>query len=221
MKLIARFVLLLAGFLMLTGCQSISPPLGEPRTPGPRATKTPILPAGETNAAALAGKWHSIIVTPPAGKPKISASQKFNPIWWFKNADEPVPPVWYRPDNGMRTFLYGCRNPMHNFHSYVIGISDKEFVRSGRYPETIANPNGGWNFTVSKYKVLRLPMISYRRGKFDFYFGWRTTGSFGIKVNFSAGPKPKERERAMKERARKAEETTAGAAAEDELEPGR
>jgi len=27
---------------------------------------------------------------------------KFSPVWWFKNGDEPVPPAWYRPDDKHR-----------------------------------------------------------------------------------------------------------------------
>jgi hypothetical protein len=76
------------------------------------------------------------------------------------------------------------RNPFHNFDFYVIGIADKEFVRSGRYPKKNSNPDGGWDFAVSKYKCLRLPFISYQRGKFNFYCGWRNRGNFGIKINF-------------------------------------
>jgi len=34
-----------------------------------------------------------------------------------------------------------------------------------------------------------LPFLSYHRNRFNFYFGWRERGNFGIKLNF---PKPPE-----------------------------
>jgi len=116
---------------------------------------------------------------------KPTACQKLNPLFWFGNIDGPVPPDWYRPDTRMRNFLWHCRNPFHNCFFYIIGISDKEFVIVGRFPGKISNPDGGWNWTVCKYKWLRLPFVSYKRGDFNFYLGWRNKGNFGMKLNFS------------------------------------
>lgn len=127
--------------------------------------------------------WHSVEIFPGPNSPKISLGEKINPVWWFGNADDPVPPEWFHPHSKFRGLLWRLRNPFHNFNCYVIGIADKTFVRSGRYPEKIANPHGGWNFAVSKYKCWRLPFLSYHKGKFDFYIGWRNHGNFGIKVN--------------------------------------
>lgn len=127
--------------------------------------------------------WHSIDVNPPANLPHIRCVDKLNPVWWFKNSDEPVPPTWYKPKDKWRVLKWHFRNPLHNFDHYVIGVADKHFVRSGWYPAVTSNPSGGWNIAISKYKWLRLPFVDYRRGKFEFYFGWRTRGNFGIKVN--------------------------------------
>ena len=66
-----------------------------------------------------------------------------------------------------------------------------KFVRAGRYPGENANPNGGWDFEAARYKFLWLPFVSYHREKFDFYFGWRNRGNFGIKININPGPPPK------------------------------
>jgi len=131
----------------------------------------------------LEGQWHSMRVL-PATKAKITTCNKFNPVWWLGNADEPTPPDWYRPNGRMRTFLWHLRNPSHNLSHYVVGVSDKETVRSGRHVKSVAKPGGGWNFCVTKYKHLRLPFIDYHRGKFEFYFGWRVGGNFGIKCNW-------------------------------------
>jgi hypothetical protein len=191
MKATASLVLMLA-VLALTGCRSISPQPGMPRLQ-PGTSRLQGVSGADTNAATapVAGKWHSIVVPPGRNLPPIDPCRKFNPIWWFGNADEPVAPAWYRPNKKFRNLTWYFRNPLHNFDNYVIGITGKEFVRSGRYPESIGNPHGGWNYAVSKYKRLRLPMISYTRKWIDFYFGWRTHGSFGIKININPAPKRK------------------------------
>jgi hypothetical protein len=151
-----------------------------------------------TNQVDRSGQWHSVKVTPTPGLPKIHFYDKLNPVWWFKNRDDPVPPAWYRPNSKWRKTTWAFRNPFHNFSHYVIGIADKKFTRSGRYPEKISHPHGGWNYSVAKYKWLRLPCISYHRGKVDFYVGWRDRGNFGMKMNFNGRrTHPVEPERAI------------------------
>jgi hypothetical protein len=114
-----------------------------------------------------------------------------NPVWWLGNADSPTPPDWYRPGKRSRNFTWHVRNPFHNFTFYVIGIADKPFTRVGRFPGEVSNPNGGWNWAVCRYKWRRLPFIGYNRGRFKFYCGWRGSGNFGMKFNFSGKPKVK------------------------------
>jgi hypothetical protein len=109
--------------------------------------------------------------------------QKWNPIWWFGNVDTPVPPDWYRPHDPHRKGKWYCRNSLHNFTFYVIGIADKKFERVGRWPSHVFNPEDGWNWAVCKYKCLRLPFISYQKSRFKFYLGWRERGNFGAKLN--------------------------------------
>ena len=128
--------------------------------------------------------WHSIQIAPRPGLPKIHFYDKLNPVWWFKNSDEPIPPDWYKPNDKHRVRKWLFRNPLHNFDNYVIGIADKSSVRSGRYPLQTSNPHGGWNFAISRRKLIVLPFVSYRRGKFEFYLGWRERGNFGAKMNF-------------------------------------
>jgi len=129
--------------------------------------------------------WHTITVTPPTHQPQIHFYDKLNPIWWFGNIDDPTPPAWYRPDDKHRTTTWRFRNPFHNFDHYVIGVADKKFIRSGHYPERNSKPNGGWDFEVTRRKLALLPFLSWQRGGFNFYCGWREAGSFGIKLNFS------------------------------------
>jgi len=137
-------------------------------------------PAG-TNSV----RWHTVAVSPNPDLPKIHFNNKLNPVWWFGNIDDPKPPTWYRPDSKHRIFLWHLRNPFHNFDFYVIGVADKRFFRSGKYPEQNSNPHGGWDFEVARRKLAVLPFLSYRRDWFNFYFGWRDRGNFGIKLNFS------------------------------------
>lgn len=116
--------------------------------------------------------------------PPIHFYNKINPVWWFGNADEPHAPAWYRPDRCCRDFLWHLRNPFSNFSNYVIGVADKQTVRYGFYPDENGNPNGGWNFAVTRRRIVYLPFVDYKHDRFEFYFGWRERGNFGAKLNF-------------------------------------
>ena len=50
------------------------------------------------------------------------------------------------------------------------------------------NRNEAQSRAVCKYYCLRLPFISYHRGNFYFYLGWRNRGNFGFEFKFA---KPK------------------------------
>src|SRR3989442_7473308 len=91
--------------------------------------------------------------SPPTPAHHFKFKQKINPVWWFENADEPAAPAWYEPGQHNRHLDWHMRNPFHNFDAYVIGVSDKPFTRSGRFPKNVFNPNGGWNWAVCHYKV--------------------------------------------------------------------
>jgi hypothetical protein len=139
----------------------------------------------DTNAVC----WHTIHVSPRPNQPSIHFYDKLNPIWWLQNADAPVPPDWYLPDDKNRKAKWHLRNPFHNFNFYVIGVADKKIVRSGYYPKLNSNPNGGWNFAVTRRVAVLLPFISYNRSWITFYLGWREHGAFGAKLNFHHAPK--------------------------------
>lgn len=128
--------------------------------------------------------WHAVIVTPRPDLPKIHFYNKLNPVWWFGNIDDPVPPAWYRTNSQHRVFLWHLRNPFHNFDHYVIGVTDKRFIRYSKYPDGNSRRKGGWDFAVARRKLAVLPFASYQRGRFNFYLGWRERGNFGIKLNF-------------------------------------
>lgn len=126
-----------------------------------------------------------------ADLPPIHWYDKINPVWWFGNVDEPVPPAWYEPTNSLRTLKWHGRNPFSNFSSYVIGVADKDTMRYGRYPDQIGNPRGGWNFALTRRRILLLPFWDYKNLRMEFYLGWRERGNFGVKLNFHRSPEPR------------------------------
>ncbi len=140
----------------------------------------------DTNAVA----WHTIEVKPGPQRSEIHFYDKFNPVWWLENADEPVPPPAYLPDDPRRKLKWRFRNPFHNFSFYVIGVADKEIVRSGHYPEQDFNPHGGWDFEVARRRLVLLPYISYERNWSRFYLGWRKHGAFGVEWRFHHAREP-------------------------------
>jgi hypothetical protein len=129
-------------------------------------------------------RWHTITVVPNPGLPRIHFYNKLNPVWWLENSDEPVPPAWYLPGDKHRVTKWHFRNPFHNFDFYVIGVADKDFVRSGFYPERNSNPHGGWDFELARRKLALLPFVSYERNWITFYLGWREHGAFGAEMRF-------------------------------------
>lgn len=111
----------------------------------------------------------------------FTTCQELNPVFWIGNSDEPVAPAWYKPGDPGRNWKWHVRNPFHNLTFYVIGIADKDFTRIGPHPEAVFNPGDGWSWAVSRAQIVPLPYISYKRNTFQFYWGWRERGNFGIK----------------------------------------
>lgn len=140
----------------------------------------PLDHASESGPAALTGDKS----VPLTGR----RMQKWNPLWWFGNVDDPEPPDWYRPGSTGRRLLWQLRNPLHNFTFYVIGVADKPFARSGRFPQAVFAPKGGWNWAVTKHSWVRLPFVSYNGEWGRFYLGWRERGNFGGKINLGKLP---------------------------------
>jgi hypothetical protein len=144
-------------------------------------------PAGTNSTAST--RWHTIGVSPAQGVPGMHLYDKLNPVWWLENTDDPAPPKWYRPTDRHRALKWRFRNPFHNFDHYVIGVADKSFLRSGRYPERNSDPRGGWDLEIIRRKLAVLPYVSYERRWCNFYFGWREHGAFGIELIFHQHPK--------------------------------
>lgn len=132
--------------------------------------------------------WHSVCMLPKVHEPPIRWYDKINPLWWFGNVEEPVAPSWYKPGDPLRNIKWYFRNPLTNLSYFVIGVADKRIVRSGRYPTEVGNPHGGWNFAVTRRRILFLPFWDYKNRRMEFYFGWRERGNFGIKLIFHRKP---------------------------------
>jgi hypothetical protein len=173
LKTVTVFASLLFACVGFTGC--ICVPRYVPAPPNAKVAKD----------RSISPNAFPVYTNTPRRDYHFTLGQKLNPIWCFGNADDPVPPDWYRPGKSARSFTWAWRNPCHNFTFYVVGIGDKTFTRVGRYPGTISNPNGGWNWAVSRYGYWRFPSVAYDRHRFHFYFGWRRGGNFGVKLNFT------------------------------------
>lgn len=122
--------------------------------------------------------------------PPIRAIQKLNPLWHLGNADDPTPPDWFHPGENGRTWRWQMRNPLHNFTHYIIGVTDKNTTRTGRYPDAVFAPDGGWNWAFSRHLLLPLPFVSFEGSRCRFYLGWRESGNFGGKLNIGKHDQP-------------------------------
>lgn len=136
------------------------------------------------NKSTIKPTWYTAEMPAWKNHEPISWRDKINPVWWWKNIDDPVPPKWYEPNKKEegRKLDWQWRNPFSNFCNYVIGVADKDTHRSGRYPKSVGNPYGGWNIAVTRYYFIYLPFVDYRAKSvhFEFYLGWRERGNFGI-----------------------------------------
>jgi len=119
-------------------------------------------------------------------------SKKLNPIWWFGNDGEEQLPEWHQPSwSKRRRFLYWYffRNPLQNFRAYVVGVNDRNYQVVGRTPVMTVQRNDlrpvetGWQWSVIKLSVFRLPFVSYSGKRVVWYVGWQPSGFFGLKFN--------------------------------------
>jgi hypothetical protein len=177
---------------MLAGSWAVSGADAARTLPSPKALAESQAAPARMKPAHPRPPWHTITMEPRPNLPEFHWYTKINPVWWLKNDDQPVPPDWYRPEEKHRVLKWHLRNPFHNFTYYVIGTCDKRTFRSGRYPEANTNPHGGWNFAVSRRGWFPRPFVDYRRGSFEFYFGWQRRGNFGIKLNLNQAPPRKQ-----------------------------
>jgi hypothetical protein len=187
-------LLVLFAICASTGCQTAASAKNQQTAHATNSDSPNFRPHCATECASssdqeIASTFESLPNAEHVQEPKpLQTFQKWNPIWWFGNVDDPDPPDWYRPEQPFRRFLWRLRNPLHNFVFYVVGVADKDFTRSGRYPADVFKPSPGWNWAVTRYKWARLPFASFHHGRFKWYAGWRERGNFGFKLTLSSSP---------------------------------
>lgn len=67
------------------------------------------------------------------------------------------------------------RNPVHNFTHHVIGIYGEPFETHKVYENV-----PGWSKSTRVLDNKHYPYWNYQGHGFQFYFGWRKSGAFGI-----------------------------------------
>ena len=47
-------------------------------------------------------------------------------------------------------------------------VADKDTMRYGRYPKQVGNPHGGWNFAITRRRIVLLPFWDYKNSRMEF-----------------------------------------------------
>jgi len=120
-------------------------------------------------------------------KSRLLGVKKLNPVWMYQNDDDPAPPEWHNVKEGedlpARKRSWLRRNPMHNLTFYVLGVSDRDFIRYGMNADSIFPPEqkNGVNFSIIKCgPFIYLPSMGFRAEWLEGYLGWRTNGAMGF-----------------------------------------
>lgn len=74
-----------------------------------------------------------------------------------------------------RAIRWWFRNPAHNLTHHVIGIYGEPFESIVLYENV-----PGWSKSIRALKGKRYPYWNYQGRGFQFYYGWRKSGAFGI-----------------------------------------
>lgn len=103
-------------------------------------------------------------------------------VWAFFGNDEDGPygaGTNFNPD-GKKSWRIAVkwwfRNPFHNFTHHVIGIYGKPFTSENVY----GDENEGWQRVDRILNGKHYPIWYHHGKRWDFYFGWRSSGAFGI-----------------------------------------
>ena len=116
-------------------------------------------------------------------------AEKVNPVWWFGNADDPLPSStfavgWPQP---LRWLGWYIRNPFHNFFFYVLGDADQPTIAYGHdYPNGPPAGHCAVSYTRHVGGGLYFPFINCG-GNPQFYAGWRPGGELGFALRANHG----------------------------------
>jgi hypothetical protein len=125
------------------------------------------------------------------GRTLVSPALKANPLWWFENDVDPVPPAWYEPGVAQNTRVvdWYLRNPLQNFGRYVAGVADRNYtvVDPGGHATASTYADIGMTGCMTKQIIgaypFPLPYMSCSTGTVTWYAGWQPNGFFGFKYN--------------------------------------
>jgi len=95
-----------------------------------------------------------------------------------------------REDTAWVRLKWWCRNPLHNFTFYTLGLVNRDLVCNCWPSLNVFNPSGGWLFMLTyldkRGAKLPRPFVSYI-GPIKFYIGWRLGNRFGVKLTANSG----------------------------------
>ena len=104
-------------------------------------------PAAGTNSPA----WHSIKIAPKSPLPKIHFYDKFNPVWWLENADEPVPPAWYLPGDQHRVGISSRQLGLEMSKCVAFGDSMSDYLLFKELEHTVSINGDATLRTLARY----------------------------------------------------------------------
>ena len=119
----------------------------------------------------------------------VTTLNKFNPIWWMGNKDDPITQEKYDhlwPDDALwiRKLKWFRRNPLANFRRYVIGFWDKQHIWTRqRWRRTdsglpINKYEDMWPLPGEKFGIC-MTFISFYLWGFEGYVGHKPSGEWG------------------------------------------
>lgn len=122
------------------------------------------------------------------GRTRIQLRYKLNPLWWFGNDEEPLPPddLYAGHPQWLRVLRWYLRNPLQNFGKYVAGVYDRNYTVTGDAPVIATTWLDVYGSTRTGFKVSWIgwrPFVSYTGKRVLWYAGTQWWGFFGFKFN--------------------------------------
>lgn len=112
-------------------------------------------------------------------------------IWAIFGNDEdgPIGDARWNPERKDTLWIrikWWVRNPFHNFTHHVIGIHGEPFASIKVYEQ--GNLQKHIRVMQRNGERREYPYWIYDNGRIEWYFGWRSSGAFGIAIRKRGGP---------------------------------
>lgn len=127
------------------------------------------------------------------GRERQPLRRKLNPLWWFANDEEPLPPadLYAGQPHWLRVLRWYLRNPLQNFGKYVVGVYDRNYTVTGDAPVAAttwldvpgSTRTGFKRSTIWLGGWFPLPFVSYTGKRVLWYAGFQWWGMGGVKFN--------------------------------------